>query len=284
MKTLNIKKMVKDMSFKDKAKILIANENHKYDSQYKDHLITSGEEDIIVKECREKGQITELNRLIRLFNLTTLAIGDVMTASLQLELTITRVNMYVYSIYIYGQIKDSFDRISSSIKSKKNKEITEVAHILEEQAKEYSDKYSFFYPSEDKIDLDDSAEKEKCFKVREPDKLLQKLFVKVLNAYKHLKKTLYIIEFLSIKGDMNFVSKKDEMFLEKAKELLKIVEDLDEFLCILKVYQVFVEEGLIKDKDYVEPCFIDLLVDYKKALELTDEERLEMEEKVKNKL
>lgn len=98
MKKLNIKAMAKDMSFDDRAKLIFANCIKKGETQGRDFVLENGEEEALVDACQRDGRISDLNRLVVLYNLTIFVMADIELSRLQLELIVSRVETFLFSL------------------------------------------------------------------------------------------------------------------------------------------------------------------------------------------
>jgi hypothetical protein len=267
--------MIKEMTLKDKAKLLFADSNHKYETKGEKRLLTPEEEEAIVEDCHKKHQIGELNELVMLSNLTTFAIADVHINMLNFELVMSRINTWVTIIALKGRSNDTIDKILAAVDGEKSKDARYFAKKIEEEREDVEDSFSLFCMPGSKY----KGQKETL--VAEPNLLIQKMFVRAIDAYKRLKATLYVVDYISEKGGMNFVCKIDQEIIDEANKLLGGFFTLEEgFLGILYVYRESLKVDLIKKKNFTEPRFFELLTDQEKVLQLTDEERGKAEEKV----
>ena len=105
MKKLNIKSMAKDMNFKDRAKLIFADCIRRGETGWKESVLQSGEEEALVAACREEGRVSELNRLVALYNMANLGRADVQLSMTKLQLVIARIETYL-CVYLSGHEKN----------------------------------------------------------------------------------------------------------------------------------------------------------------------------------
>ncbi|OGJ44408.1 hypothetical protein A2272_05675 [Candidatus Peregrinibacteria bacterium RIFOXYA12_FULL_33_12] len=231
------------MSLQDKAKLLFADKNLKYDTIGKESLLTAGEEDLLIKDAQKNNQIRELNRINNLFNLLGLLIIDVRVAALNLELAISYMDTYVMTIYLIETHRDKVNNES------------------------VNDKSSYFTSSDPNI--------------REPNATLQAKWDNAVHCYKELCKKMYMVEYVNVLAGINLISNEDQKLLDLFKKQLESFCNLEGLLGIMKLYKKFFEFGLMKESNIKSPFFLDSLKqDIKEALELIEEEKEEAKAKI----
>lgn len=282
MKDLNIKKMIKDMSFHDKAKMLFADYKLQYDTDNKERVLTPEEENDIVKNCREKNEIAELNKLIDLYNMIGFVAIDINTAILNLRVVVGHVNMLVLAMMLSRWANEDLEKMVYLIRSKKGKEFKELATEIAKNKRGIfqASLYAFFDPSDEEPESNNPKEQQDFFEKREPNLSIQKVLCRAVSALKHLKKTVYIIDYICKKGGIDFVCKRHQEILDEAKKEMEEFESLDGFLRIVNVYSRIHKDGLMRQENLTEPVFLKLLIDPKAILALTEQDKRAQEQEL----
>src|SRR3990167_11129923 len=107
MKNLNIKTLAKGMRVEDKAKLLFADRNKRAETSGQEGLLTPEEEKAIVQDAQDLNQISELNRLSRLYNIASYIMLDIQTAYLHFELAEGKVIAVLTGMIIAGEADDA---------------------------------------------------------------------------------------------------------------------------------------------------------------------------------
>lgn len=111
MKKLKIKTMARDMSLKDRAKLILTDTIRKAETGGLEGVLDYGEEDALVNACRNDGTIDDLNRIIALYNMANLLMADIEIFTLRLQLIISRVETYLYLIAYQCCYDDDYDGV-----------------------------------------------------------------------------------------------------------------------------------------------------------------------------
>ena len=237
--------MSKNMSFRERAKILFTAHNVKIDSEGKEILLSSAEEDLIVSDMQSDRQIDALNRVTELYNMALLAMGDVQMSTVQYKLKSAYIDILVLTIRAFGDREEDLEL---------SKKMRDVCDLIE--------------PSDAKRGEG------------EPNIVMQSLWIQLLWAVKKIKKVLYSVEYINELAEMDLVGDSDRPLMDKAKECLEEFKELRGLLSILKLFRMYRESKIVRSKNYHEPEFIDLLDDHVKVMELTEEDRVEVRNKV----
>ncbi|MBT4937042.1 hypothetical protein HON22_03920 [Candidatus Peregrinibacteria bacterium] len=267
MKKLNLTKMYKEMDSKDKARILFAHNNLVFSSKGQEKLLTTAEEREIIIDAQNKGQVDELNRLTQIYNLCNFIVINIETLILNLELSIESINKYVLYVYKQDEMHDKLRGFLHMARNEDSKTNSTLIKEFEKEIKNINREPSFFQPFKPQ-----SKDKKRVPNVR-----LQEMFVYVFKAYKKLMQALYSVDFLNKQNDFDFISDKDKEVIDKAKKASEEFSQLDGCLVILKLYQRYAEYKLIKKEAIEEAEFSDLVFNFNTTIELTDEEKSEME-------
>ncbi len=240
MKNINFKTLARGMSFEDMAILMFKDVNLKNSSGGNNCLLNPGEEEALLKECRKRGDIPSLNKLIDIFNLTRLAIADVQMSIVSLDLAISRIEAYVLMLYLQD----------SSVLT-----MGENAGVC-----------SLFVGDDGEGSF--------------PDEGLQLFFVNFIDAVKKLKSTLYLVQYAENLAGIDFVSDEDRCVLSSGKEKLEEVEVLPNLLAVIRVFKPFLEAGELKREGFVDKKIIQLIGQDKTVFEISEEEKKRLEEKL----
>lgn len=261
MKSLNIKKMAKDMTLRDKAKLLFADRNLRGDTEGKERLLTSEEEDAIVKDCQEKHQIDELNRLNSLYNLSIFAMIDVQTNTLRLKHALTRIHFFSMSMYLKGRVDD--------------------ASLSERASKSLGAMYDLFSPSDEEPEFVSQKDKVAFYTTREPNTFLQKFYATAVECCIDLKKALYTVEHIIKLANMDFLHTRGNLQVAESKAAISDFEEDDGiFKGFLEIYRQFIKMGLMRSENFEQPTFLALLTTSQNLTFLSDAEKSEVEKQV----
>lgn len=268
MKELNFKRMAPDMSFTDKVKLLFADWTLRKETRGEERIITLQEEKSMIDDIRKRNQIDDYNRLIDLYNMSNFLVLDIQTAMLSFKLSIEKAHGLALAIILHGQSIDQLESLFFTISTNANASLKDLEEKIKTNT--WHGLLSLFQPQDEDETLD----------TREPNHHIQMLFEKVVMANKVLRKKLYSLEYIVEKAQIDFLGKEHQELIAEVQEQIKYVEDLDGFLSILTIYKKHYDLGLIQKENLTHPIFIELILDHKKALQLTDQERSEAEAEI----
>jgi len=304
-KQLNIKALAKGMRVEDKAKLLFADRNKRAETSGHEGFLTPDEEKALIKDAQDLHQISELNRLNRLFNIASLLLLDIQTAYLHFVIAIGKVDMILTGITLTGSLRDATDHMiydlavqgytskqlkekgvtksgskgqrgdKSRLKMEEEKFQKEIDQKARELRKKYGvgDKlvnvYDHFSPSL----RAESYFSEKTKTESEPNQPLQKFFMLAVKRVKDFRKQVY-------QGDYVVELARMELLSEKEKESLKgFNEEIDKFVSLkgiyrqVKLYEALADRGMIRTTKLSEPRFLKTVKNMKKATQLTEGEK-----------
>jgi len=95
MKKVNLKKLIKSMSFRDKAKLVLADAGWSIPGG-ESQLLTSSEKNAILQDCKDKGEIDELHRIGKLSVVMYLTVLETQNIFNRLQYTIVNLNFLLY--------------------------------------------------------------------------------------------------------------------------------------------------------------------------------------------
>lgn len=262
------------MSLKDKARLIFAHHNRQCDSKGKEQVLTTEEEDWMIKDCRDKREIDELNRLTDLYNLSSMAMIDVHMRSISLELEMSRINTFVLAMHMQTSSRDHLTGLLYFAKSKKGKVAQAIAKEIKNNIKEVTPEYELFSPSS----CDDFKDGSEYLEVREPNLIIQGLFSRTYCAYIGIQQALYAIKYIEEKAGISLLRECDVETLNEARKRIDEFADLKGFVGVLKMYRTFYEANSMRKNDFSHPLFFLMITDFEKALPLTEEKKVEVEE------
>jgi hypothetical protein len=269
MKKFNIKALAKGMSLKDKAKLILADHDQQCISQGKDRLLTSDEEAAIERDCRKRGEMGRMNEFYNYYNLKNRAMVMTHAYTVQLDLALTRIEMLSLGITDVFREERTLKSILSRVSKLKGEDARKLTKEIETEADAAMNKSVCFYPFSGDFDLE-------CEDL-EPNVAMQRFFTSALRVNKELRKAMYMVGYAERKAGMSFPCSIEEATFKSAKYELDKFENMEGFLGImLGLYGMAVKDNWIRKDDWAEPLFLDLVMDPKKTLQLTDEDKQEM--------
>lgn len=266
MKNINLKNLIPAMTLKQKAQLLFDDHALRTRTRGQEHVLSSEEEEVLIADCRKKNQIAELNRLGSYNMATGLALSCLSTVMVELELTIARMGGVLGIMTSRARASDVFESVMDVVSKKAPKLLREI------EAK--------FPPAwteeEDCAILEEVGEGTGMYR---PSSTLQKGFVACLNTYKTLKQGVFIFELIQEKAGMDFMkTESDRKIIDDAKTGLKRFEDMEDWLAVMKVFRSYYEAHLMDGVEFKEVKFQKLMIEPDSVLELSEEEKIEMEE------
>ena len=282
-KQLNIKALAKGMRVEDKAKLLFADRNKKAETSGREGLLTSEEEKALIDDAQDLHQINELNRLNRLYNLASFIFLDIQTAYLHFRLAEGRLLTIITGVVLVGESSDVLSRTiyDLAVKGCSEKQLEEkkfqeeVDEKAAELRKEYkvsglSKVYDYFEPSLGGGSYFSTKPKAE---VSQPNKLLQKAFMRTLEEIKAYEKQMFQWQYIESKADIDLLGGRERKIIDGFSKEVDDFIDLDGYLGLIKMYAEFSDKGLLKVKQLEEPKFIDAVKDMKKATSLRKKEK-----------
>ena len=145
-----------------------------------------------------------------------------------------------------------------------------MCFISEKDEEGLNDECSWIEPSKDEA-------------AGEPNIDFQKMFQRVLEAYKFIQERLYMIEILQRRGEgVCFSDDRDFELIGEAKKKLMEVEMPDASLFMIGIYREVSERGLMRKSGFFVPEFEEFLFHPEKALELKEKDKEKCEETVRS--
>ncbi|MBT5017092.1 hypothetical protein HN709_03880 [Candidatus Peregrinibacteria bacterium] len=242
MKKFNLKKLSKSMSLRNKANIIFADFNRQSETRGKERLITPEEEEAIYEDCQLKHQIPEINRLTDCFNVIRRCVVDSSMRVVLLDLQLSRLSVIILRIFI-----DQRTRRDSPPEKISKKLFSYWFEPLESEDEDY-----------------------------EPNVDFQHAFARALQAYRLLRKSLYMVEVLEQKGrDIQFLNDELREMIKDANSKRAEFEEMGTFGPMIGIYKKADEMELIRKSGFSVPEFEEYFFYPEKALELTEQEKEE---------
>lgn len=281
MKNLNIKTLSKGMRVEDKAKLLFSNRNKMAETEGKERLLTADEEEAIIKDAQSLNQITELNRLNRLYNLATYILLDIQTAYLHFKIVEQKLIAVITGITLTGELHDSIDHLIYETVSKEfedGKEVDEKASELRKKHmhKTLSSLYDYFEPAHrDKsyFTTDDDSNSE-------PNRLLQQTVMQAVDGVKKFKTQVYTYKRVEKKAGIELLGDRERKMIKEFRDEMDTFIKLEDFYSIISIYPEFAEKGLLRTSNLHEPKFIASISDMKKATRLSKKHKKKLEKEL----
>lgn len=256
------------MSFQDKVKLLFADWNLRKGTHGKERLITLQEEKAMIDDIQKKNQIDAYNRLVDLYNMSNFLVLDIQTSILSLKLSMEKIRAQALAIVLHGQSIDQLETLIFTISDSQTKSIKELEKKIKTNT--WNGLLSLFQPQDGPESLE----------TREPNHNIQMLFERLVKSTKALLRNLYSSAYIIEKSQIDFLRMEQQELILEAKEQIRYVEELDGLLGILTIYKKHYELGLMRKENFTRPIFLEMMLDYKKVFQLTDEEKSEVEAEI----
>jgi hypothetical protein len=291
MANLDIKKLAKDMSLEDKAKLIFADKVKEAETNGIENLLTASEKDEIYKEAYKAHQLNQLNHLTDLFNLANLFLSDIQIAFLNFLFARGELKTMVTAIRITGLAKDKFAEIiyNLAIGDAKNQDFgnKEVAERFQDKVKGLRKKYGLdgdFFPQYDLYGEEDYFSNNPSFDNKQPNTSLQRVFIFAVDRVKALQEVLFQMDFIIQLAGFNFLSDEQQEKLLAYEAEIKRFTGLDDPLSLLGLYKESPSHKVKRPKKIDEPRFFEFIDDIEKAVSLTEAEKEKAKAQVNNLL
>lgn len=280
------------MRVEDKARLIFADRNKRGDTNGREGLLTPDEEKALIEDAQELRQISELNRLNRLYNISVFMMLDIQTAYLNFRLAEGRLLTILTAMILVGEGSDAFNWViydfvtqgykNGQLEDEKIQE--EIDKKTRELRKKYkttdglSKIYDYFEPSlrdSSYFSTDDDV-------MSQPNPLLQKALMQVVREIKAFNKQLYQREYVEAKAGMEFTSEKDKTKIDIFTNEMNELTNLEGCWGLIRMYAEFADKRLIRTKNLAEPKFLKTVKDMEKATRLTEKEKVTAQEEVDN--
>ncbi len=282
-KQLNIKTLAKGMRVQDKAKLLFADRHKLAETSGRERLLSPDEEKALIEDAQDLHQISELNRLNRLFNIASFLLLDGQTAYLHFVIAIGKLDMLLTGITLTGSLGDVVDHMTYDLavqgytskqleEEKIQKEIDQKAIELRKKygvGDKLVDVYDYFSPSL----RAESYFSEKTKTESEPSQPLQKFFMLAIKRVKDFRKQVCQGDYVVEKARMELLSDKEKESLKSFKKEMDKFVGLKGIYRQVKLYGAFADKELIRTTNLSEPRFLKAVKDMEKAVRLTDQEK-----------
>jgi len=276
---LNIKYLVKGMRVQDKAKLLFAHWDKKAEASDHKGILSPEEEKALIDDAQDLRQITELNRLNKLYNLANFIVLDIQTSYKNFRFAEMKMLSVLIGIILVGEERDILERIIYDLavqNTDKKLEEIEFQKEVDQKAIKLRKKYKVGEGMAVDFDyLEPSLRNESYYSTgigpqSEPNKFIQKTFMLVISEIKDFKIKTYQYEYVVSKAGIELLSGMQKETIEGFKTEINNFVCLDGYLGMIKAYGVFAEKGYIKTTDLSEPGFLDAIKDIEKATNLNN--------------
>jgi len=290
-KSLNIKTLAKGMRVEDKAKLLFADRNKRAETSGKEGLLTPDEERVLIEDAQDLHQIRELNRLNRLYNIASMMFLDMQTACLNFRLAEGLLTGILTGMILVGEADDVLGQaiyeMASKDYSEKQLDEKEVQEKVDKKASELRSIYKRGSFSEIFDYFEPSLRGESYFSVKkqiksQPNKLLQKAFMRTLREVKAYKKQVYQWQYIESKAGIDLLGDRETKIIDGYTKDADDFVKLDGHLRLIRMYAEFTDKGLLKVKELEEPKFIITVKNIEKACRLTKKEKAKAESEIED--
>jgi hypothetical protein len=290
-KPLNIKTLARGMRVEDKAKLLFADRNKRAETSGKEGLLTPEEEKALIEDAQDLHQIRELNRLNRLYNVACMMFLDMQTACLNFRLAEGVLTRILVGMILVGEADDALGQavyeIASKGYSEKQLDEKEIQEKVDKMASELRSRYKRGGLSNIFDYFEPSLREDSYFSIKkqiesQPNKLLQKAFMRTLRDAKAYKKQVYQWQYIESKAGIDLLGDREKKIINRYTKDVDGFIKLDGHLRLIKMYAEFTDKGLLKIKKLEEPRFISAAKDLKSASRLTKKEKAKAESEIED--
>lgn len=288
---LNIKTLAKGMRVEDKAKLLFADRHKRGETSGREGFLTPDEEKALIKDAQDLHQISELNRLNRLFNIASLLLLDIQTAYLNFRMVASKVDMILLAISLVGKAMDVADHMVYDMATQgytsKQLEGEKIQKEIDQKAVELYKEYGVgdklvgvcdhFSPS-----LRGESYFGKTKTESEPNLILQKFFMLTVKRIKDFRKQVYQYDYVIEMAEMELLSDKEKKSLKGFSKEIEDFVNLNRFLRQVKLYGALADRKMIRTTKLSEPKFLETIKDMGKATQLTSNEKEKAKAEIEN--
>jgi len=290
-KPLNIKALAKGMRVEDKAKLLFADRNKRAETSGKEGLLTPEEEKALIEDAQDLHQIRKLNSLNRLYNIACMMFLDMQTACLNFRLAEGVLTRILTGMILVGEADDAMGQVIYEMASKgyseKQLDEKEVQKKVDKKASGLRSRYKRGGLSKIFDYFEPSLREDSYFSVNkqiksQPNKLLQKAFMRTLRDAKAYKKQVYQWKYIESKAGIDLLGDRERKIIDGYTKDVDDFIKLDGHLRLIKMYAEFTDKGLLKIKKLEEPRYISAVKDMEKACRLTKKEKTKAESEIED--
>ena len=282
MGTLDLKKLSKGMNIHDKMKLLFEDSNKQAETDGKEHILTAQERDAIVEDARKSGEIREIRRVNELYLLSNFISIDVEIAQLVFLLSITSLEKSLMGIMLKGAAEEIIGEMIYDLAKQGNAKPSNIDMKSEELRKKYRvdsvlfKGFDFFdAPIEDDSSFPVGLKNDNL----QPNPDIQRFFIVSYMHAKKLKKKLFEMEYVIKKAPIDFLPQRHKDLIIESEEVLLSFTNLDHTLRPLRIYKDY-GEAFINMAKLSNPEFIDIIKNLPTKLELTDDDKEELEVRI----
>ncbi|PLX26813.1 hypothetical protein C0583_05975 [Candidatus Parcubacteria bacterium] len=277
---IDFKNLSKNLPFKEKVELLFANNNSVTDGG--ERIISVLEQERLENGiCTTPREVEEYNKLIAFYNSFTYIILDLQTAYLNYKSALNSLNTFIIGLdvklillrkeennleKIYNLLNESLDQEDADRVFKKIEEIFDDKNYLGFDVIKLID---YFSPQ--------GVEPEELEPNNQPNIIFQRKLVNTVKAIKHIQKHLYLIDLIHSNYDINFIKKSDWELVDDYKNEIKKFLENESIITIIDFYNKLNKRGSIMNENLAENDFLDVIADINKSVEITEEEKREME-------
>lgn len=274
------------MRVEDKAKLLFADRNKRAETKGKEGLLTPDEEKALIEDAQDLHQITELNRLNKLFNIASFLVLDIQTAYLHFRLVEGRLLTIITGMILVGEADDVLGHalydLASQGYSKEQLEDNKIQDEVDQKAESYRKKYkkdglTKLY-SHFELPLVEDATKTEM--LSQPSPILQRAFMMVIAEIRRFRKQVYTIEYVVAKAGIELLSETEKQTIENLSEEINKFVNLEGHLGLIQMFVDFVDNGMLSGTNLNEHKFIDSVRDMQKATRLRNKAKRNAKEEI----
>ena len=269
---LNLQKLSKGMNLNDKMKLLFEDTNHTAVSQDNESLLTPQERDSIIEDARRNGELREIRRVNELYILSNYIAIDIELSQFSLLLSLSYLEKILMGIILKGAADEMIGEILYDLAKKDEISGEET---IDKKMEELRMKYKVDSVLFKGFDFFNALNEENQEKV-EPNNKIQQAFMVSFRHAKILKKKLFDMEYVLKKSPIDFLPKRNKEIIQQSEELLTLFINLDSSLKPLRIYRDFGNK-IVGEVQITDPEFLKTVKDIGKALELSEQEKEQLQ-------
>ncbi len=275
MTQLDLKKLSKGMNIKDKMRLLFEDMNRRSETAGKEFVLTPQERKAIVDDARNTGEMTEIRRVNELYRTAMFISIDMEIAQLCLCLSISQLEKILVGI----MCKDAAEDIVGRILYDSTQQHKQTSGSIENQIEKLWIQHRAESKQLNDFDLFSQLVTEDHQQMFEPNQKIQLLFMATFIHAKKLKKKLHELSYVVEKAPIDFLPQYAKKLRKESEDILTAFSDLDKTLRPLRVYRDYGVK-FAPNAQLIEPQFFEVIQVVNKQLELSADDKNELERKI----
>ena len=256
-------------------RLLFEDMNRRSETAGKEFVLTPQERKAIVDDARNTGEMTEIRRVNELYRTAMFISIDMEIAQLCLCLSISQLEKILVGI----MCKDAAEDIVGRILYDSTQQHKQTSGSIENQIEKLWIQHRAESKQLNDFDLFSQLVTEDHQQMFEPNQKIQLLFMATFIHAKKLKKKLHELSYVVEKAPIDFLPQYAKKLRKESEDILTAFSDLDKTLRPLRVYRDYGVK-FAPNAQLIEPQFFEVIQVVNKQLELSADDKNELERKI----